>query len=119
MMTSHNSISSKFESFYETKSWVILLFISILLSWFNIVFHIFAYLKELLRSRIIIDETMFVQGDWTEFYKDAQKAISPNAPQLQCNRILISSFVDAHHSGNQVTHISPTGILIINLLCCQ
>jgi hypothetical protein len=50
------------------------------------IFHIFAYIKGHLRSRIILDATIphidtnrFVPVDWSSFYPDAAKAIPPNA----------------------------------------
>jgi hypothetical protein len=54
----------------------------------------------------MIDETTFVQGEWTEFYKDAQKAISPNAPQLQCNIILFFLLLMRIILESGYTHIS-------------
>ena len=83
------------------------------------VFHIFAYLKQHSRSRIVMDPTkpmvdqeQFVKMDWNAFYPDAKEQIPPNAPTPRGNSILISCFVDADHAGNQVTRRSHTGIII-------
>jgi hypothetical protein len=83
------------------------------------IFHVFAYLKAHIRSRIIlddskplVDETQFVKVDWTSFYPDAAEAIPPNAPEPRGQDILISCFVDADHAGNQVTRRSHTGVIL-------
>jgi len=82
-------------------------------------FHIFAYLKAHSRSKIVldpmepdIDESSFIQADWSEFYRDAKEAIPMNAPEPRGNRVVISCFVDADHAGNLVTRRSHTGVLI-------
>jgi hypothetical protein len=82
-------------------------------------FHIFAYIKAHLRSRILLDDTApyvdsgcFVQADWREFYPDASEALPPNAPEPRGNPVIISCFVDADHAGNRITRRSHTGILI-------
>jgi hypothetical protein len=84
------------------------------------VFHIFSYLKQHSRSRIVMDPTkpmvdqeQFVKMDWNALYPDAKEQIPPNAPTPRGNSILISCFVDADHAGiNQVTRRSHTGIII-------
>jgi hypothetical protein len=83
------------------------------------VFHIFAYLKEHLRSKIVLDpcepsvnESYFLKADWKEFYPEASEAIPLNAPQPRGNDVIISCFVDADHAGNLVTRRSHTGVII-------
>ncbi len=83
------------------------------------VFHVFAYLKKHLRSRIILDATQpfvneesFIPADWSDFYRDAHEAIPPNAPEPRGKSVTISCFVDADHAGNQVTRRSHTGIIV-------
>jgi hypothetical protein len=85
----------------------------------NQVYHIFAFLKAHDRSRIVmdasrprVDESRFHQADWTEFYRDAQEAIPPNAPEPRGNGVIMSCFCDADHAGNKVTRRSHTGIII-------
>jgi hypothetical protein len=83
------------------------------------VFHVFAYLKSHLRSRIVmdpskplVDETYFIPADWTEFYPDASEAIPLNAPESRGNDVIVSCFVDADHARNQVTLRSHARIII-------
>jgi hypothetical protein len=83
------------------------------------VYHIFAYIKAHIRSRIILDPTVpyvnndrFLQVDWREFYPDATEAVPTNAPEPRGNTIVMSCFVDADHAGNRVTRRSHTGIII-------
>ncbi len=83
------------------------------------VFHIFAYIKAHLRSRILLDDTIpyvnqehFIPADWCKFYPDAVEAIPSNAPEPRGNPIVVSCFVDADHAGNRVTRRSHTGIII-------
>jgi hypothetical protein len=85
----------------------------------NQVYHVFAYLKAHDRSRIVmddsypfVDESRFIPQDWSEFYRDAQEAIPPNAPEPRGKAVVISCFVDADHAGNRITRRSHTGILI-------
>jgi hypothetical protein len=59
-----------------------------------------------------IDESSFIQADWSEFYRDAKEAVPMNAPEPRGNRVIISCFVDADHTGNLVTRRSHTGVLI-------
>jgi hypothetical protein len=53
------------------------------------VFHIFGYIKRNKRatlvfdkSRVNWDESAFEKHDWTDFYRDAEEKIPPNAPSL-------------------------------------
>jgi hypothetical protein len=85
----------------------------------NELFHLFGYLKSHDRSRIVldasrpkVDESRFVKQDWTEFYRDAEEPIPPNAPEPRGNAIIMSCFVDANHAGDRVTRRSHTGIII-------
>lgn len=83
------------------------------------VYHIFAYIKAHIRSRIILDPTVpyvnndrFLQVDWREFYPDATEAVPTNAPEPKGNAIVMSCFVDADHAGNRITRRLHTGIII-------
>jgi hypothetical protein len=82
-------------------------------------FHLFAYLKAHMHSRIIlddgrpkIDETRFIKADWTAFYADATEAIPPHTPEPRGASIVMSCFVDADHAGNRITRCSHSGIII-------
>jgi hypothetical protein len=63
-------------------------------------------------SRPKIDEKRFVKQDWTEFYRDAQEPIPPNAPEPRGNSVVISCFVDADHAGDKITCRLHTGIIL-------
>ena len=82
-------------------------------------FHIFAYLDQIGKSRIVFDSTepdiseaRFVKADWKEFYPDAEEPISPNVPEARGNSANLHCFVDADHAGDKITRRSHTGILI-------
>jgi hypothetical protein len=81
--------------------------------------HIFAYLKDHDRSKVVFDdgwvdwpEDKFETVDWSEFYDEAEEMLPPNAPKPRGKPVQINCFVDADHAGNQVTRRSHTGILI-------
>jgi hypothetical protein len=83
------------------------------------VYHIFAYLKSHENSTVVFDpnyvswdDEPFVNGDWTEFYKDAKEQIPINAIPPRGRPVQLNAFVDADHAGNPVTRRSHTGILI-------
>ena len=82
-------------------------------------FHIFAYLKSHIRSKIVldpskpvIDERYFTKMDWKDFYPDAADSIPLNAPEPRGNDVVVSCFVDADHAGNKITRRSHTGIIL-------
>jgi hypothetical protein len=82
-------------------------------------FHIFAYLKSHIRSKIVldpskpvIDERYFTKMDWKDFYPDAADSIPLNAPEPRGNDVVVSCFVDADHAGNKITHRSHLGIIL-------
>lgn len=60
-----------------------------------------------------IDETVFPNGDWTDFYRDIVKEDPPNMPVPLGNSVVMSCFIDADHAGNKVTRRSHTGIFIL------
>jgi hypothetical protein len=83
------------------------------------VFHIFGYLKKVPKRRIAfdpdypnIDESRFKQYDWTDFYRYAEEAVPPDAPEPLGKPVSMHCFVDANLAGNIVTRRSQTGILI-------
>jgi hypothetical protein len=82
-------------------------------------FHIFGYLKRNKWAALIFDESCidwnesaFETHDWTDFYRGAKELLPPNAPVPRGNAVQINCFVDANHTGNQLTRRSKTGILI-------
>jgi hypothetical protein len=83
------------------------------------VYHIFAYLMKHEKSRIvfdprepIIEESQFVEQDWSDFYGDVQEELPIKMPEPLGYPVTMSVFVDANHAGNVVTRRSHTGILI-------
>jgi hypothetical protein len=82
-------------------------------------YHIFAYLKQFNRSRLVFDDTepdlseyYFHTCDWSEYYPDAAELIPPNMPEPLGHSVTTTCFVDADHAGCKVTRRSQTGILI-------
>jgi hypothetical protein len=85
----------------------------------NELFHMFAYLKAHDRSRLVldasrphVDESRFIKQDWTDFYRDAEEPIPPNAPEPRGKSVILSCFVDANHAGDKITRRSHSGIII-------
>ncbi len=81
--------------------------------------HIVGYLSSHKKLRIMFDgkypkvhESWFKKYDWHDFYRDAEEAIPPNAPEPRGNSVSMSCFVDANHAGNTKDRRSQTGILI-------
>ncbi len=60
-----------------------------------------------------IDQSVFTQCDWTDFYGDVIEEDPPNMPVPLGNVIQMSCFVDADHAGNKVTRRSHTGVFIL------
>ena len=82
-------------------------------------FHVFAYLKKYNRSSMVfdwtypeLDESVFQECDWTEFYPEAKEAIPPNMPELRGKHVVMTAFVDADHAGCRLTRRSHSGVLI-------
>jgi hypothetical protein len=82
-------------------------------------FHIFAYLKQFNRARLVFDDTVpdlgatyFHVCDWTTVYPDAAETIPPNIPEARGHSVITSCYVDADHAGCKVTHRSHTGLII-------
>ena len=81
--------------------------------------QIFAYLKRHARSRIVFDPTNpdmsdkdFITVDWSEFYRDAEEAVPPNAPEPRGREVKLYAFADASHAANMVTRRSHSGYII-------
>jgi hypothetical protein len=85
----------------------------------NQVFHMFAYLKQHDRSRLVfddsypvVDQSRFHECDWTEFYPDAKEVLPPDMPEARGKEVRVTCFVDADHAGCKETRRSHTGVLI-------
>ncbi len=64
---------------------------------------------------VLIDESAFAaidMNEWSDFYGDVAKELSPRIPEPRGNAVDITCFVDANHAGNVITRRSRTGILI-------
>ena len=59
-----------------------------------------------------LDESVFIPGNWKDFYGDLVKEDPPDMPQPLGNVINMACFVDADHAGNKITRRSHTGIII-------
>ena len=62
---------------------------------------------------IDVDESVFRNGDWTDFYGPVVEEDPPQMPVPLGNPVVMSCFVDADHAGNTVTRRSHTGIFIL------
>jgi hypothetical protein len=83
-------------------------------------FHMFGYLKNIDRSRMVFDDTgpffddaRFTKCDWSEFYPGAEDPIPPNMPQPRGKSVVVTCYVDADHAGCRVTRRSQTGVIIM------
>ena len=59
-----------------------------------------------------LDESVFIPGDWKDFYGDIVEEDPPDMPVPLGNAVSMACFVDADHAGNKVTRRSHTGIMI-------
>ena len=82
------------------------------------VYSIFMYLDKHENSTMAydhaypnIDETVFTDSDWTDFYGDISEEIPLDAPVPRGKPVVVTTFVDSDHAGNLVTRRSHTGII--------
>ena len=82
-------------------------------------FHLFAYLKKYNRSALVfdptepfLDESVFAECAWKEYYPGAAEAIPPNMPEPRGKAVVTTCFVDADHAGCRLTRRSHSGVLI-------
>jgi hypothetical protein len=83
------------------------------------VIRVFAYLKNHLRSRLVMDHRKrpmesFAWGkyDWTRQYPGAQEVVPKDAPEALGASVQVTFFVDAAFATNLVNRRSTTGVLI-------
>ena len=83
------------------------------------VLHIFGYLKIKNNSRMAfdptvpyIDETLFQECDWKEFYGNVVEAIPSNAPEPRGESVHIRMYVDSDHAGEKRTRRSRSGFFV-------
>ncbi len=88
---------------------------------FEALYHVFAYMKSHLDighvafdpKTPMVDESAFNNGvDWKESYGEFQEELPPKMPKPWKQRVTISVFVDANHTGNKVMRCLHTGIII-------
>jgi hypothetical protein len=83
---------------------------------FDALLHIFAYLNQHTRSKLVFDDSYVqiedeVKHGWTAFYPDAKEVIPSNMPHPRGKPVQEIIFVDSDHAGDLVTRRSRTGIL--------
>ena len=85
----------------------------------NQVYRMFGYLKLHPKRKLAFDamhprinEKMFQQHDWYDFYRDVKEAIPSDMPAPRGNMMSTHCFVDASHGSDRSTRRSQTGILI-------
>lgn len=81
------------------------------------VFHMYAYLKQHNRSRLVFDPS-YVQHqeqpepDWRDFYGEIEEQDPHDAPEPRGRKVQMTVFCDSDHAGDTVTRRSRTGVLI-------
>ena len=81
------------------------------------VLHMFSYLDNHRRSRIVLDDGYFPHAevdrpDWSQFYPGAKEELPGDMPEALGRPLQQTMFVDASHAANVVTRQSRTGVLI-------
>ena len=81
--------------------------------------HIMANIGQRYNSRLVydpsypeIDNNIFKECDWSEFYRDVKEAVTVNTPEPQEKEVDIHMFVDSDHAGVKVSHKSRSGFLM-------
>jgi hypothetical protein len=67
--------------------------------------HIFSYLNQNERSKLVFDDSYVqitdeVEFNWTEFYPDAHEDVPLNAPEPRGKEVQMIVFMDADHAGD-------------------
>ena len=83
------------------------------------VHHIFGYLKERPKRKLIfdlqhpeLDERTFTTYDWYDFYRDAKKPVPGDMPAPRGQMVSTHCFVDSDHAANTVMRCSQTGLFL-------
>jgi hypothetical protein len=81
------------------------------------VFHIFSYLSQHSRSKLVLDDSYvdiqdIDQQDWNSFYPDAKEELPNNQPQPRGKPMQMIAFADADHAGDRVSRRSRTKVLV-------
>ena len=85
----------------------------------DVILHLFGYLKVGGKWSIMmdprepkIDESLFADFDWLEFYDDAKEKLPGNPPLPRGKSVTTTTYVDADHAANRLTRRSHTGIIL-------
>jgi len=86
----------------------------------EMVYHIFAYLKQKPHSKLVfdpkepnVDDSVFpADSNWSDFYGEVEEELPRHMPKPLGSPARIGCFVDANHAGNLLTRRSHTGILV-------
>ena len=77
---------------------------------FEVVFHIFVYLKGHNNARMVFNPTyptpdmsIIWEHYWCGFYGDVKEAVPLNAPEPRDNEVDLRIFVDSEHTGDKLT----------------
>jgi Reverse transcriptase (RNA-dependent DNA polymerase) len=84
---------------------------------FKAMLHIFSYLNQHTRSKMVFDDSYIkmddeLKQDWTSFYPEAKELIPTNMPEARGKPVQMTAFLDADHAGDIVSRRSQTGVLI-------
>jgi hypothetical protein len=63
-------------------------------------------------ARMDVQESDFVNSQWTDVYGDMKEEIPMDFPVQLGNAICITAYVDADHAGNVVSRRSQTGFIV-------
>ena len=82
------------------------------------VFHIFAYLKKHHNSALLlypsypdVNIDTLLKHYWTKFYGDIKEAMPPDMPEPLGKEVVIRCFVDANHTGENLTRRSRSNVI--------
>jgi hypothetical protein len=83
---------------------------------FDAMLHIYAYLSQHSRSKLVFDDSYVViddevKQDWSSCYPDTKEIIPDNMPEPRGNPVQEIVFVDSDHAGDFISRRSRTGIL--------
>ncbi len=83
------------------------------------VFHLYAYLKNNPKSKLVFDPTRMNHGapieldqGWRDCYKQTEEVKPPDMPEPLGEPVQTTCFVDSDHAGDMVNRRSRTGVLI-------
>ena len=84
--------------------------------------HLFGYLEQSKQGKIVVDigeppvrnsATYMGDVEWSEFYEDTEEEIPHDLPTLYGNKATLTTYVDADHAQDMLTHRSITGVIML------